>query len=173
MWGEELACEEDVFRVFECYITGEKNRNGVKVTSLPWNDDELAMETSLLTEQLAAINRRGVLTINSQPAVNGRSSSDPVVGWGARGGYVYQKEDNMAFGRPTMYWQLSPSKAESSTWDNAVHQASEEYGHRMHNLCCDEARALNLMRYNGSSSWNMYKLGLLVILYGKFTGDVV
>ncbi|CAI7994933.1 Transmembrane protein 222 [Geodia barretti] len=77
--------------------------------------------------------------------------------------------------RPTMYWQLSPSKAESSTWDDSVHQASEEYGHRMHNLCCDNchshvARALNLMRYNGSSSWNMFKLGLLVILYGKFTG---
>ena len=62
-----------------------------QVTSLPWNDDELAMETSLLTEQLAAINHRGVLTINSQPAVNGRSASDPVVGWGEKGGYVYQK----------------------------------------------------------------------------------
>ena len=61
------------------------------MTTLPWNDDELAMETSLLTEQLAAINRCGVLTINSQPAVNGRSSSDPVVGWGEKGGYVYQK----------------------------------------------------------------------------------
>ncbi|CAI8035612.1 Methylenetetrahydrofolate reductase [Geodia barretti] len=62
-----------------------------QVTSLPWNDDELAMETSLLTQQLAAINCRGVLTINSQPAVNGRSSSDPVVGWGEKGGFVYQK----------------------------------------------------------------------------------
>ena len=31
MWGEELSCEEDVFHVFECYITGGKNRNGVKV----------------------------------------------------------------------------------------------------------------------------------------------
>jgi methylenetetrahydrofolate reductase (NADPH) len=91
MWGEELNCPEDVFHVFECYLTGNKNRNGVKVTSLPWNDDELAMETSLLTQELAAINRRGVLTINSQPAVNGRSSSDPVVGWGEKGGFVYQK----------------------------------------------------------------------------------
>ncbi|CAI8034938.1 Methylenetetrahydrofolate reductase, partial [Geodia barretti] len=91
MWGEELNCPEDVFHVFECYLTGNRNKNGVKVTSLPWNDDELAMETSLLTQQLAAINRRGVLTINSQPAVNGRSSSDPVVGWGEKGGFVYQK----------------------------------------------------------------------------------
>ena len=32
MWGEELTREEDVFEVFECYITGKKNRNGVKVS---------------------------------------------------------------------------------------------------------------------------------------------
>ena len=31
MWGEELARVEDVFHVFECYLTGEKNKNGVKV----------------------------------------------------------------------------------------------------------------------------------------------
>ena len=49
------------------------------------------METSLLSEQLASINRQGVLTINSQPSVNGKSSTDPVVGWGEKGGYVYQK----------------------------------------------------------------------------------
>lgn len=61
------------------------------MTTLPWNDDELAPETSFLTDQLAAINRQGVLTINSQPAVNGKKSTDPVVGWGKKGGYVYQK----------------------------------------------------------------------------------
>jgi methylenetetrahydrofolate reductase (NADPH) len=31
MWGEELTKEEDVSHVFECYLTGEKNKNGVKV----------------------------------------------------------------------------------------------------------------------------------------------
>ena len=61
------------------------------MTTLPWNDDELAPETSFLTDQLAAINRQGVLTINGQPAVNGKKSTDPVVGWGKKGGYVYQK----------------------------------------------------------------------------------
>ena len=34
MWGEELLCEEDVYHVFECYITGKKNKNGVKVRGL-------------------------------------------------------------------------------------------------------------------------------------------
>lgn len=31
MWGEELTCEEDVWSVFVCYLTGELNKNGVKV----------------------------------------------------------------------------------------------------------------------------------------------
>ena len=31
MWGEELVAVDDVHHVFECYITGEKNKNGVKV----------------------------------------------------------------------------------------------------------------------------------------------
>lgn len=34
---------------------------------------------------------RGVLTINSQPAVNCASSQDKVFGWGTPGGYVFQK----------------------------------------------------------------------------------
>lgn len=63
----------------------------LQVTALPWNDDELAAETGQLVERLASLNQRGVLTINSQPAVNGAPSDDQVHGWGPHGGYVYQK----------------------------------------------------------------------------------
>ena len=31
MWGEALTCEADVFHTFESYVTGEKNKSGVKV----------------------------------------------------------------------------------------------------------------------------------------------
>ena len=31
----------------------------------------------------------------------------------------------------TRYWQLTPNKANSYEWDDAVRQASEEYSHRM------------------------------------------
>ena len=62
-----------------------------QVTQLPWNDDELALETTSMIDQLASINSRGVLTINSQPNVNGAPSDDAVFGWGGPGGYVYQK----------------------------------------------------------------------------------
>lgn len=90
-WGQELQSEQDVYDVFRNYITGAKNKDGVKVTKVPWNDDELSPETGLILDKLASINERGVLTINSQPNINGASSSDPNVGWGSPNGYIYQK----------------------------------------------------------------------------------
>lgn len=91
MWGTHLEKEEDVWKVFQLYITGEENENGIKISMIPWNDDVLSTETSLITNELSYLNSQGVLTINSQPAINGLSSSDPVFGWGYPNGYVYQK----------------------------------------------------------------------------------
>ncbi|ELU06114.1 hypothetical protein CAPTEDRAFT_181552 [Capitella teleta] len=91
MWGEELKCEKDVFGVFERYLTGEANPNGVKVNRIPWNDEPLASETTVIASELAELNRQGVLTINSQPNVNGAPSTDPVHGWGNPGGFIYKK----------------------------------------------------------------------------------
>ena len=62
---------------------------------LPWNEDELAPETSEVSEDLVELNRKGVLTINSQPHANAAKSNDPVFGWGGTGGYVYQKVLNV------------------------------------------------------------------------------
>lgn len=91
MWGRELNSPEDVFEVFVCYLNGNENRHGYKVKELPWNQDELAAETLPFVDKLAHINRHGILTINSQPNVNGAPSTDPVSGWGRPGGYVFQK----------------------------------------------------------------------------------
>ncbi|CAH3118776.1 unnamed protein product [Porites lobata] len=91
MWGQELTCMEDVFEVFKCYISGENNKAGVKVKSLPWNEDTIASETSLIQENLVFLNSKGILTINSQPHVNGAPSTDSTHGWGGSGGYIYQK----------------------------------------------------------------------------------
>ncbi|CAF0895384.1 unnamed protein product [Adineta steineri] len=90
-WGRELTCEEDVWRMFACYIGGEKNTSNKVVRHFPWTDEELSLETTLIQNNLIEFNRRGILTINSQPAVNGKPSSDPIVGWGTSNGYVYQK----------------------------------------------------------------------------------
>jgi len=89
-------------------------------------------------------------------------------------GPYFVSEDNMAFGNPTKYWHLNPSKAANGQagWDKAVAEASEKYNGRMHNLFCDNchshvACALNLMNYDNSSSWNMIKLCFLMLLHGK------
>ncbi|ESO95781.1 hypothetical protein LOTGIDRAFT_214878 [Lottia gigantea] len=91
MWGSELRREEDVWDVFYRYITGKKNEAGLQVTEIPWNDDEMSAETAIIADQLAEINKQGVLTINSQPAINAAPSNDPSVGWGNPNGYIFQK----------------------------------------------------------------------------------
>lgn len=91
MWGEELETEQDVWDVFTNYVTGENNKNGIKVEKTPWCDDELNKETEIIAKKLAEINKRGVLTVNSQPRANCIPSDDPVLGWGKHGGYVFQK----------------------------------------------------------------------------------
>lgn len=90
-------------------------------------------------------------------------------------GPYYVSEDNMAFGRPTKYWQLNPKFVDggSNNWDKAVSEASEIYKKRMHNLFCDNchshvATALNIMRYKNNSSWNMVKLAILTLCCSRY-----
>lgn len=83
-------------------------------------------------------------------------------------------EDCMAFGWPTMYSQLDPSKVDNrEAWDKAVYEANEIYKLRVHNLLCDNchshvARALNGMRYNGKSDWNMVSTFLFFFRRSKY-----
>ncbi|EEB18630.1 conserved hypothetical protein [Pediculus humanus corporis] len=89
-------------------------------------------------------------------------------------GSYYVGSDNMAFGKPTKYWQLDPFKALGGVegWDKAINEASEIYKEKMHNLCCQNchsfvATALNKVNYN-NSKWNMVKLAFLIIVCGKY-----
>ncbi|ODN02155.1 Methylenetetrahydrofolate reductase [Orchesella cincta] len=91
MWGHSVDSYQDVWDVFYHYLMGLPNKNGVKITKIPWNDEELCPETAVISERLACLNKRGILTINSQPNVNGVDSTDPVHGWGTQGGYIYKK----------------------------------------------------------------------------------
>lgn len=45
MWGEELTGEESVFEVFTCYITGEPNKNGHKVSDGPGRDGQCGTDS--------------------------------------------------------------------------------------------------------------------------------
>lgn len=89
--GDTVPDEEYVWDLFYRFINGEPNKNGTMIKSFPWCETELSLETNLLKEHLSELNKQGILTINSQPNVNGEPSDNEVNGWGSPDGYVYQK----------------------------------------------------------------------------------
>ncbi|CEM30996.1 unnamed protein product [Vitrella brassicaformis CCMP3155] len=81
--------------------------------------------------------------------------------------------DAMAFGRPTKYLQLKPQDA-LLDWDEAVHGSDCKFGKEMHNLACNNchhhiAKALNDMKYRGSSNWTQFHIFAWFLVYGKYT----
>ncbi|KAI4169165.1 MAG: hypothetical protein LQ346_008992 [Caloplaca aetnensis] len=83
LWGKPESLR-DIADIFVRFL-----KNDLK--SLPWSEIPVTDEASPIIEDLIDLNRRGLLTITSQPSVNGVKSTDPVHGWGPPGGYVYQK----------------------------------------------------------------------------------
>ena len=51
----------------------------------------LSRESLTILSHLEKLTRKAWWTVCSQPAVNGASSSDEIVGWGPAAGYVFQK----------------------------------------------------------------------------------
>lgn len=100
LWGEPTS-HADMASLFVRYMKGE-------VESLPWSEAAINDEANVLKEDLVSLNSRGLLTINSQPPVNGEKSTHPVYGWGPRNGYVYQKAYLELFISPEVFEQLLP-----------------------------------------------------------------
>jgi methylenetetrahydrofolate reductase (NADPH) len=69
MWGEAPINFADVYEIFAKYIEG-------KIPILPWCEAPLQPETSIVSNPIADLNRKGFLSINSQPAVNGKGDND-------------------------------------------------------------------------------------------------
>lgn len=84
LWGNPSSMK-DLSRLFIDYLSG-------KISMLPWSDTPLNSESTSLTTNLIKLNEKGILTVNSQPSVNGIKSSDPTFGWGPKNGFIYQKE---------------------------------------------------------------------------------
>ena len=76
-WGSNLKTEQDVWDIFTRYLTKEEDSEGVIVNKLIFNEDALDPETELIADKLALVNKKGILTINSQPAINCSPSTDP------------------------------------------------------------------------------------------------
>ena len=85
-----ITCNLRLLQCFSC-----DQYSAVQVERTPWCDDIMSAETNMLLSELIDANRHGFLTINSQPRVNAAPSTDPVVGWGNPGGYIFQKVLNL------------------------------------------------------------------------------
>ena len=83
LWGKP-ECVQDIADIFIRFLEGN-------LKSLPWSESPITGEAEVIRDELIDLNRRGLLTITSQPSVNGVKSTHPVHGWGPKGGYVYQK----------------------------------------------------------------------------------
>ncbi|KAF8962949.1 hypothetical protein BGZ46_001071 [Entomortierella lignicola] len=83
MWKRPKSAD-DISKLFVEFIQG-------KIPLLPWSEGSPLPETEAIQSKLVVCNERGFWTVGSQPAVDGKPSTDPLVGWGPKGGYVYQK----------------------------------------------------------------------------------
>lgn len=48
MWGSEIGCEQDVWDVFYCYVSGEHNKNGMKVRLILFRSRKIIVIYNLL-----------------------------------------------------------------------------------------------------------------------------
>ncbi len=95
LWGKPKSLR-DVTSLFVHYLEGELDR-------LPWSEGAISAEAGTIKDNLLGLNKRGLLTINSQPAINGASSTDATHGWGPAGGWVYQKAYLELFVFPSVF----------------------------------------------------------------------
>merc|ERR1719310_350885 len=121
MWGECPKEASDVCKVFASFI-----KNDVK--KLPWCADAPAKETNFIAKQLCKLNDLGLLTINSQPRVNASLSTDPYVGWGPAGGFVYQKAYCEFFCKKDLLDKIIAAMGKSSFSYMAVNKKGEKIG---------------------------------------------
>jgi methylenetetrahydrofolate reductase (NADPH) len=89
--------EKGMLQVFVDFLNPTMN-----VKQLPWCQEQPGDETVSIRNRLIQLCEAGLVTINSQPRVNGALSSDPLFGWGPSGGVCYQKAYCEFFCSPDM-----------------------------------------------------------------------
>merc|ERR1711985_76394 len=132
MWGESPAKPSDVCKVFARFIKNE-------VKKLPWCSEAPAKETNFIAKQLIKLNDLGLLTINSQPRVNASLSTDPYVGWGPAGGFVYQKAYCEFFCTKDLLDKIMANMGKRDTYS---YMAVNKKGEKMGNVKSDSVNAV-------------------------------
>ncbi|RDB21461.1 Methylenetetrahydrofolate reductase 2 [Hypsizygus marmoreus] len=82
-WGHPKSLE-DLTQLFLDHLHS-------KISTTPFSPTPLSPESLMILTHLERLTKRGWWTVGSQPAVDGVSSADEVLGWGPRAGYVFQK----------------------------------------------------------------------------------
>ena len=88
-------------------------------------------------------------------------------------GSNYVGIDNMAFGNPTKYVQLTPNDREINEWDNAIDKGDERFSMENHNLCFNNCHShvacvLNNIKYKGKNNYTMIHVWWMLITRGKY-----
>ncbi|KAI0703567.1 methylenetetrahydrofolate reductase-domain-containing protein [Cytidiella melzeri] len=82
-WGHPKT-PRDISHLFVQYLHS-------KLATTPFSHVPLSPESLVIIHHLERLTEKGWWTVGSQPAINGADSTDEIVGWGPKGGYVYQK----------------------------------------------------------------------------------
>ncbi|CCD25140.1 methylenetetrahydrofolate reductase (NAD(P)H) MET12 NDAI_0E03230 [Naumovozyma dairenensis CBS 421] len=144
LWGQPKSLK-DLKSIFIKYLEGS-------IDALPWCDLGLSAETGLIQEELIQLNHRGYLTLASQPATNGSSSTDKIFGWGPKKGIVYQK----AFVEMFIHKQQ---------WENVLKPKIEHYGTRKFSYYAGDS--------SGSFESNLDANSSNVVTWGVFPNSQV
>ena len=88
-------------------------------------------------------------------------------------GPYYVSIDDFAFGETHKYVELDIPAEKAAEFNKELVKADRTYRGRMHNLFCDNchshvARALNNVKYQGKTNWNMVTVWWLVMTQGKY-----
>ncbi|ODV57970.1 methylenetetrahydrofolate reductase (NAD(P)H) MET13 [Ascoidea rubescens DSM 1968] len=85
LWDRPTSLN-NLIQLFIDYLNG-------KLSMLPWCDSPInSLEISDYLNNLIDLNFKGILTVNSQPKINGVKSTSKIHGWGPRNGFIYKKQ---------------------------------------------------------------------------------
>lgn len=111
LWGHPKT-RHDINDIFVRHIRGE-------LAAIPWSEEGLSAESSTIQSRLIEMNKKGWLTVASQPAVNGIPSGDATFGWGPKNGFVFQKAFAEFF-LPSADWFILADKLKGSEYCDVV-----------------------------------------------------
>lgn len=173
LWGHP-NCTSDITSLFRRHVSGDLH-------AIPWSDDidmdaptnsgdgALRAETFCIRKELSAlIEKKGYLTLASQPAVDGVSNDDSTFGWGPAGeGFVFQKAF-VEFFCPGDRWPSLRSKLIDAAEEDLSWMKVDAHGN------FESTETVARLRMNGASSKNTPGTsGINAVTWGVFRGKEI